>query len=161
MIPDIICHTFITSFIYNSNYISNYILKAFIKDNERSAKIEVTVCNRNGYATDRFGEYFTIIRNITPHQSSYKIRYECGHSEPLKLTDLNVIKRALNICINNPVCMLTQDAARSFLADTNPKKRFEFFMKATNLYEIEENIEEDISQYHSMSARLDAFISVS
>lgn len=46
----------------------------------------------------------------------------------------------MNIQVENPVLILNQDAARSFLKDCDPKKLYSFFMKATQLESIIEKL---------------------
>jgi len=42
----------------------------------------------------------------------------------------------LRLDIKNPVCVLNQDTARSFLQVSDPHERFEFFMDATKFKEL-------------------------
>lgn len=43
--------------------------------------------------------------------------------------------------IDNPLSVLTQDTARTFLNSSDPKKRYIFFAKATSLDYIKEKIQ--------------------
>lgn len=46
----------------------------------------------------------------------------------------------LNIQVENPVLILNQDAARSFLKECDPKKLYQFFLKATQIETIIEKL---------------------
>lgn len=47
--------------------------------------------------------------------------------------DLNKLTLCLNIQVENPVLILNQDAARSFLKECDPKKLYSLFLKATQI----------------------------
>lgn len=49
------------------------------------------------------------------------------------LRDIVRVIEALNIHIDNPICILNQDVARTFLNTNDPGKKYEMFMKATCL----------------------------
>lgn len=42
----------------------------------------------------------------------------------------------LRLDITNPICVLNQDVARSFLTSSDSKLRYKLFMKATQLEEL-------------------------
>ena len=50
-----------------------------------------------------------------------------------KKEELDRITLALNIQVDNPVSVLNQDAAKTFLNSTNSSDKYRFLMKATKL----------------------------
>lgn len=45
---------------------------------------------------------------------------------------------SLNIQVDNPVCILNQDVARTFLNSNDPRNKYLMFMKATNLENVKQ-----------------------
>lgn len=56
--------------------------------------------------------------------------------------ELATILECFKIQINNPVSVLNQEMAKSFIKTSNPKDLYKFFMKGTFLSELEESIRE-------------------
>lgn len=61
----------------------------------------------------------------------------------------------LNIQVDNPVCVLNQDASRGFLRESNPKKRFQLFLKATQFETIIEKLNDCQGPYKHSKLQLD------
>lgn len=61
----------------------------------------------------------------------------------------------MNIHVNNPICILTQDTARTFLSEANPKKLFDFFWKATRLEDCYENYQKISNTKHNIQELLE------
>lgn len=59
-----------------------------------------------------------------------------------KRSDLDEMLRAMNIQIDNPICILNQDISRTFLVSSKPEEKYELFMKATLLDVIGKNYKE-------------------
>lgn len=62
-----------------------------------------------------------------------------------KKEELDRIVSAFNIQVDNPVSLLSQDAARTFLNSTDPHDKYKLFMKATQLEQIEQMYKESMS----------------
>lgn len=91
-----------------------------IKTGEPSATIEVHLSNNgfDSYEKEKFGDKIIIIRQISASgASSYKLKNTCGDIISTKRADLQKLVFYMNIQVDNPVCVLTQDAARSFLRE--------------------------------------------
>lgn len=65
--------------------------------------------------------------------STYTCKSQAGEVVSRKKHEVDKICTALDIQIKNPICILNQDVARSFLSSTDNKMRFSLFMKATHL----------------------------
>lgn len=111
-------------------------IKQLVKHGQASCTIEVAIANDgvDAFDTEKYGDRIIVQRKITASGgSSYKVTNSRGE---FLFKDRQTLERLLmyfNIQVDNPVCVLHQDAARSFLKDCDPKKLFVFYMKATQL----------------------------
>ncbi|KAL0266505.1 UNVERIFIED_CONTAM: hypothetical protein PYX00_009021 [Menopon gallinae] len=108
----------------------------FIKKGETWAKVSVTFINDgiNSYRRDIYGKRITIVRSISKNAAStYTCKSEFGEVVSKKKDEIDRICTALDIQIKNPICILNQDVARSFLSSTDSKMRYSLFMQATHL----------------------------
>lgn len=81
---------------------------------------------------------------IQPGNQLYTISTFAGKVVTKKTKDLNDLTSALNIQVDNPVCILSQDTARNFLNATDNKKRFDLFYRATRLDHLNQMLVEAI-----------------
>lgn len=91
-----------------------------IKRGENTATIEIQLenCDGDGYEIDKFGNKIVVIRTLTASgSSSYKLKNQLGQTVSTSRDELMRILMYLNIQVDNPVCVLNQDAARSFLRE--------------------------------------------
>lgn len=138
-------------------------LKDLVRRGEPNASIEITLSNEGIDAYDGkiktlkvflifihllfhleniFGKEITVVRNINGNtgSSSYKIKSQNGRVIYTNRQDLSKLTMCMNIQVENPVLILNQDAARSFLKECDPKKLYSFFMKATQIEAIIEKL---------------------
>ncbi|XP_066259004.1 structural maintenance of chromosomes protein 6 [Euwallacea similis] len=111
-------------------------VKNFIKVGQQSSNIEIQLCNEGSmaYHPKTYGKTITISRNITASGGgSFRVKAESGAVISTLAKEVVNITTTLNIQVDNPVCLLTQDTARNFLNSNDPKKKFQLFMKATKL----------------------------
>lgn len=117
---------FFLSFVYviffNGVHLRNvdFSRLELIRTGESSATIEVHLSNDgfDSYERENFGDKIVIIRQINASGSStYKLKNGCGDIISTKRADLQKLIFYMNIQVDNPVCVLTQDAARSFLRE--------------------------------------------
>ncbi len=86
-----------------------------------------------------YGESLTVVRTVRSAQAGggggYKFLDHRGRNVPAKKPreELDKILTAFRIQVDNPVAILNQDNAKTFLADSNPGKLYDFFMRATLL----------------------------
>lgn len=111
-------------------------VKGFIKTGQNSAYIEITLYNKgfNSYKQKEYGDFIRIQRNFTATGCSYyKVKTEHGKLVSQSAKEVQNIVSYLGIQVENPVCILNQDTARNFLSTSNPKHKFQLFMRATKL----------------------------
>ncbi|KAK7869169.1 hypothetical protein R5R35_006621 [Gryllus longicercus] len=129
-------------------------LKDFVKNGANSALVQVTLSNEGLYAykPEVYGSKIIIARSIfagsTP--SSYKFKSAKGEIISTKREELEKIITAFNIQVDNPISVLNQDTARTFLATADPKLKYTLFMKATKL--------EDVDQLHAKTLSCEATV---
>ncbi|KAJ1564869.1 Structural maintenance of chromosomes protein 6 [Nowakowskiella sp. JEL0078] len=115
-------------------------LRAFIKEGESVAQVTVTLTNSgfDAYKPELYGEKIIVERKLSRDgQGSYKIKSE-RHTISTKREELNNICETFQIQVDNPLAILTQDTARSFLATSSAKDKYNFFLKGTLLGELKE-----------------------
>lgn len=91
-----------------------------IKTGETSATIEVHLSNdgSDAYEYDKYGNRIVVVRNLTAAGSStYKLKSATGAVISTSRSDLLKLILYMNIQVDNPVCVMTQDASRSFLRE--------------------------------------------
>lgn len=119
-------------------------LSSFIKTGRNLAKIVIKLCNYfndenrcDAYLPDKYGETITIERTIYANGSSrYKIQNSERKTISEKKEEVENITKHFQILVDNPVCVLTQEVSKNFLNSKNPKDKFKFFVKATQLEDV-------------------------
>lgn len=95
-------------------------LKSFIKSGENSADVEIWISNngRDQYEPETYGGAIIVSRHLTLNgANTLKIKSEKGNLISKKREELDKICLYLNIQAENPVFILNQDNARSFLKE--------------------------------------------
>ncbi|CAG9762184.1 unnamed protein product [Ceutorhynchus assimilis] len=135
-----------------------FFLNRFVKSGKPSGSVEIQLHNEGAMAfrPNIYGNSITIIRNLSSTGSgSYRIKSANGDviSTSSKLVT-NIVDH-LNIQIDNPVCLLTQDTSRNFLSSNDPKNKFKLFTRATKLELLEENYKKIITNRRESAAILE------
>lgn len=108
----------------------------FIKTGASSATVEIILRNigLEAYKPDLYGPEITIIKSITASgHSTLKILSSSGNIISHHAQEIQRICCNFNIQIDNPVCLLNQDTARTFLNTEDPKQKYILFSRATGL----------------------------
>ncbi|KAJ2319784.1 Structural maintenance of chromosomes protein 6, partial [Coemansia sp. RSA 2610] len=122
-------------------------LKEFIREGRSRAVVRVHLRNRGSeaYHPELFGGTIIVERQISAAGSSvsqFKIRNgDTGDIVSRKKDDVVAITDHMAIQVDNPINILSQDAAREFLASTSPDKMYHFFLKGTQLFQLREDLE--------------------
>lgn len=96
------------------------IFAELIKRGETSGSIEIHLFNypSDGYEYETFGSRIIVHREVNASGSSaYKIKSAQGKVVSKSRDKLMQLLMYLNIQVDNPVCVLNQDASRSFLRE--------------------------------------------
>ncbi|KAL4424708.1 hypothetical protein ABPG77_000051 [Micractinium sp. CCAP 211/92] len=134
--------------------------KRLIRTGTNEAVIRVTVWNRpykgfDGYRHDVFGDTITVERRIANvgTASSYALKGADGRVHGRKREDLDGMLLALGLNAGNPVCVMTQDTARNFLAGSSSKadqEKYQLYMEATSLDQIAFSLSESKMKIRQM-----------
>ncbi|KAI0632484.1 P-loop containing nucleoside triphosphate hydrolase protein [Trametes polyzona] len=134
-------------------------LKSFIREGQSVAEVTVRLKNQGdeAYRPRDYGRSIFITRRFTKEgASSYKIRSVDGKLISTKREELQAICDHMNIQVDNPMNILTQDSARQFLAASTPTDKYKFFLKGTQLSQLSEEYQiclENISQTYKVLKR--------
>ncbi|KAJ2631828.1 Structural maintenance of chromosomes protein 6, partial [Coemansia sp. RSA 1694] len=121
-------------------------LKGFIREGRQRATVKVRLRNRgpDAYRPEDYGSSIVIERQLnggTTATSQYKLRNgDTGEVVSRKKDDLVAVTDHMAIQVDNPINILSQDAAREFLASTSPDKMYHFFLKGTQLHQLREDL---------------------
>lgn len=91
-----------------------------IKTGESSATIEVHISNdgSDSYEYGKYGNRIIVVRQIAASGSStYKLKNASGNVISTSRAELLKLILYMNIQVDNPVCVMTQDASRGFLRE--------------------------------------------
>ncbi|EJT99973.1 P-loop containing nucleoside triphosphate hydrolase protein [Dacryopinax primogenitus] len=115
-------------------------LKTLIKEGEPAAEVTVVLKNKGpeAFNYDIYGDYISITRRLTMEGStSYKIKgAKSDKTISSKRDELTAICDHMNIQVDNPMNVLTQDTARQFLSASKPKDKYAFFLRGTQLLQL-------------------------
>ncbi|KAM8846096.1 structural maintenance of chromosomes protein 6 isoform 1-T1 [Synchiropus picturatus] len=118
-------------------------LKDFIKDGESSADVSVTLRNQgsDAYKPELYGSSIVVDLRITREGSRmYKLRSKSGQVISTKKEELVSMLDSFNIQVNNPVTVLNQEMSKFFLHSKGEGDKYKFFMKATHLDQMNDDI---------------------
>lgn len=91
-----------------------------IKRGESSGSVNIHIANNcdQGYDRETYGNEIIVQRTFTSDGSStYRIKKSSGQVISSSRKDLMKILLFMNIQVDNPVCVLNQDASRAFLKE--------------------------------------------
>lgn len=119
-------------------------LKSLIREGSHQAKI--SLCFENGrhgaYDPETFGNTIVIQRTIKADGSSvFSLQSGAGREISSKKRDIQAVMDYFSLPINNPMCFLSQDAARSFLTASTSHDKYVLFMKATLLQDVSDSLD--------------------
>ena len=119
-------------------------IKDFVREGASAAEVRVHIRNRgrDAFRPDAYGELITIERRINADgNGAWKIRGAHGKTVSTKREELDAICDHANIQVDNPMNILTQDAARQFLGSAQPEDKYSFFLRGTQLTQLAQEYE--------------------
>ncbi|GLB38155.1 putative P-loop containing nucleoside triphosphate hydrolase protein [Lyophyllum shimeji] len=115
-------------------------LKSFIKEGCSAAEVTITIKNQGdeAYKPKEYGKSVIITRRFTKEgHSSWSIRgVKSNKVISNKKEELSAICDHMNIQVDNPLNVLTQDSARQFLSASHPADKYKFFLRGTQLSQL-------------------------
>ncbi|KAJ7625351.1 P-loop containing nucleoside triphosphate hydrolase protein [Mycena polygramma] len=116
-------------------------LKSFIREGQAASEVTISLKNQGeeAYKPKDYGSSIVITRRFTKEgSSSWKIKSKDGRVVSTKKDELAAICDHMNIQVDNPMNVLTQDAARQFLSASVPTEKYKFFLRGTQLSQLSE-----------------------
>ncbi|KAG6333299.1 hypothetical protein ID866_5786 [Astraeus odoratus] len=132
-------------------------LKSFIREGQNKAEVTIMLKNQGeeAYRPKDYGKSIIITRSFNKQgQSSWLIKNKDGIKISDKRDELAAICDHMNIQVDNPLNVLTQDAARQFLSASHPSDKYkvcreslilhnsddtlQFFLRGTQLSQLSE-----------------------
>ena len=111
----------------------------------------------NAYKPELYGDVIAIERRFSKDGSSgYKLKSANGNTVSTKREELQEILDHLQLQVDNPMTVLTQDTARSFLGNSSVGEKYKLFMRGVQLSQLDTDytmVEEQIS---TLEATLEA-----
>ncbi|KAJ7781699.1 P-loop containing nucleoside triphosphate hydrolase protein [Mycena maculata] len=114
-------------------------LKSFIREGQPASEVTISLKNQGeeAYKPNEYGKSIVITRRFTKEgNSSWKIKSKDGKVISTKKDELAAICDHMNIQVDNPMNVLTQDAARQFLSASVPADKYKFFLRGTQLSQL-------------------------
>jgi structural maintenance of chromosomes protein 6 len=88
--------------------------------------------------------------------SGYKIKSKSGHIVSTKREELQEILDHIQIQVDNPLTVLTQDTARSFLGNSSVGEKYKLFMRGVQLSQLDTDYTMVEGQISTLNGTLEA-----
>lgn len=116
-----------------------------VKNGCNRAIIRVTLYNEgeDAFQPELYGPSIIIERILNKEGGgAYAIKDHTGRKVSGTRKDVEAIMEQFNIQVDNPCTILMQDASKLFLNSNKPEKKYELFLKATQLEQMKIDLEE-------------------
>ncbi|CAF3335461.1 unnamed protein product [Rotaria sp. Silwood1] len=139
----------------------------------KSAQLTITLANEGleAFKPELYGKEIQIIRRIGSRQSGYKILGKTGTTFCFRINSITYlganrriistrketideIIQALSISPENPLCVLHQEIAKTFLISSDSRKKYQFYMKASQLDQIKQAYEQSVCTVQLLTQRV-------
>ncbi|GAM83237.1 hypothetical protein ANO11243_012230 [Dothideomycetidae sp. 11243] len=130
-------------------------LKKFIKEGSESALLRVKIKNQGelAYQHDMYGDSIFVERTFNRSgTSAFKLQSANCRTISTKRVDLEDMLDYLGLQLDNPLNVLSQDDARQFLSNSTPRDKYKFFLKGTQL----EQLDRDYRLMHEYIDQIEA-----
>lgn len=133
-------------------------LKTLIKEGQEQAILIIKLKNQgsDAYQPDTYGESIIVERHFSRSgSSSFKLR--SGDGKRLissKKIDVEDIVEYYQLQVDNPMNVLTQDAAKSFITSSTPADKYDFFVKGVQLEALDNDYKMVSDTVDSIESRL-------
>ena len=115
-------------------------LKSLIRGEEEQANLTVKLKNEgvDAYQPDLYGDSIIVERHFSRSGSSgYRLKNAMGRTISTKKGDVDDIIEYFNLQVDNPMNVLTQDAAKSFIQSSTPATKYKFFVEGVQLQQLD------------------------
>lgn len=114
-----------------------------INDETRSAEITAYLRNTGdeAYRPETFGDHIRIVRRLARNGTgSYKVQDSSGVTVSSTFSALQEILDHFSIDVTNPVCILTQETAKTFFGTFKEENYYRFFLEGTGLQQLKDEL---------------------
>jgi chromosome segregation ATPase len=111
-------------------------MKTLIKTGEDQAVLKVRLKNKgnDAYQPDVFGASIIVERHFSRSGTGgYKLKNDNGKTISTKKSDVDDMIEYYQLMVDNPMNVLTQDAAKSFITSSTPAQKYKFFVEGVQL----------------------------
>ncbi|CAF3898576.1 unnamed protein product, partial [Rotaria magnacalcarata] len=131
-------------------------VQSFIRKGETSAQLTIILANEGpeAYKPELYGKEIQIIRRIGSRQSGYKILGANHRIMSTRKETIDEIIQALSISPENPLCVLHQEIAKTFLISSDSTKKYQFYMKVSQLDQIKQAYEQGVCTVRLLTQRV-------
>jgi chromosome segregation ATPase len=115
-------------------------LKAFIKNGCDSSTLIVKLKNQgaDAYKPDIYGRTIIVERHFSQTgSSSFKLKSAAGRIISSKKADVDDLVDYFQMQVDNPMNILTQDMARSFINSESPTEKYKLFLRGVQLEQLD------------------------
>jgi chromosome segregation ATPase len=92
----------------------------------------------DAYQPDLYGDSIIVERHFSRSGSSgYRLKNAMGRTVSTKKGDIDDIIEYFNLQVDNPMNVLTQDAAKSFIQNSTPATKYKFFVEGVQLQQLD------------------------
>jgi chromosome segregation ATPase len=133
-------------------------LKSLIKGGRDQAVLVVKLKNQgnDAYQPDVFGKSIIIERHFSRAGSSgFRLKNENGRLISSKKGDVEDIVEYYQLQVDNPMNVLTQDAAKSFITSSTPVQKYKFFVEGVQLQALDNDYKLVSDTCDQIQAKLD------
>ena len=115
-------------------------LKSLIRSGQEQAVLTVRLKNEgaDAYQPDLYSDSIIVERHFSRSGSSgYRLKNANGRTVSTKKGDVDDIIEYFNLQVDNPMNVLTQDAAKSFIQNSTPSTKYKFFVDGVQLQQLD------------------------
>lgn len=130
--------------------------QSFIRKGETSAELTIILANEGpeAYKPELYGKEIHITRRIGAKRSGYRVLSDHHKLISTQKETISEIIQALSISPENPLCILHQEIAKTFLLNSDAGKKYQFYMKVSQLDQIKQAYEEGVCTVESLVRRI-------
>jgi len=130
-------------------------LKAFVKEGQERAMLAVKIKNRghDAFKPELYGDSVIVERHFSKSGASgFKVKSATGVTISTKKQEVEELVEYYALQVDNPLNILSQDNARSFLNSANKYQKYKFFIEGVQLQQLD-------NDYRLIAENLDMMVS--
>jgi chromosome segregation ATPase len=133
-------------------------LKSLIKGGTDQAILIVKLKNGgvDAYQPDLYGDIIIVERHFSKTGSSgFRLKSSTGRTISTKKGDVDDMIEYYQLQVDNPMNVLTQDAAKSFIQSSTPKQKYQFFVEGVQLQQLDNDYKLILDTCEQIESKID------